>query len=160
MQSTTPEQTRAAKTYTTALIALSNVALSSAERLLALNLNTARAVFQDGLASKGLMQMKDGGDLANLQLAFSGPAAEQCISYFRGLQEIAVDSQQEVAQVLTSYFTSAGFDGVANGTNAGLGMFSKFMKDANSMVEANAKAMGDATMNMMTPATSNRRTAT
>jgi phasin family protein len=153
MQTNTPEQMRAAKNYTDALMALSQVAFSGAERLTALNLNTARAVLEDGFAAKSLLQTKDVSDPANLPIALNGPAMEKWAAYFRGLLQIATDSQQEAGQVLTQYFTSLGFEAANTGANAGFDMFSKLMKDTNSAFEANAKAFGDATTNMMAPVT-------
>lgn len=154
MHTTTPEQIRAAKTYTNALMALSQVAFSGVERLAALNLNLARTALEDGLAvSNSLMQLKDVSELEKLQNSISGPATEQCAAYFRSVQEIADDSQQQITKLLTSYFATLGFDATARaGSNAGFDMFSKFVDQTNSMFAANAKAVGDATK-MMAPAT-------
>lgn len=155
MQTTTPEQIRAAKTYTDALMALSQVAFSGVERLAALNLNVARAALEDGIsASTRLMQVKDASELKDLQGSIGTPATEHCAAYFRSVQEIAGESQQQIAQLMTSYFATLGFDATAKaGTNAGLDMFSKFVKETNSMFAANAKAVGDATTKMMAPVT-------
>jgi len=161
MQTTTPEQIRAAKTYTNAMMALSQVAFSGVERLAALNLNVARVALEDGFAaSNSLLQARDISELKNLQTTINAPAIEHCAAYFRSVQEIAADSQQQVAQLVTSYFTTLGFDATAKaGTNAGFDMFSKFVKDTNSMFEANAKAVGDATTKMMAPVTSHPKKA-
>jgi phasin family protein len=160
MQATTPEQIRAAKTYTDALMALSQVAFSGVERLAALNLDLARTALEDGLAaSNSLMRLKDAGELEKLQSSISGPATEKCAAYFRSVQEIADDSQQQVAKLLTSYFQTVGFEATATaGSNAGFDMFSKFVEQTNKMFEANAKAVGDATK-MMAPATSHPKKA-
>ncbi|NMG29670.1 phasin family protein [Aromatoleum evansii] len=161
MQTTTPEQIRAAKTYTNALMALSQVAFSGVERLAALNLNVARAALEDGIsASNRLMQVKDISELKDLQGSISAPATEHCAAYFRSVQEIAGESQQQIAQIMTSYLATLGFDAAAKaGTNAGFDMFSKFVKETNSMFEANAKAVGDATTKMMAPVTSHPKKA-
>ena len=155
MQTTTPEQIRAAKTYTDALMALSQVAFSSVERLAALNLNVARTALEGSLAaSNGLMRLKDVNELKNLQNSVSGPVTEQCAAYFRSVQEIASDSQQQFSQLLTSYFATLGFDATAKaGSNAGFDIFSKFLEKSNSMFEANARAVGEATTKMMAPVT-------
>ena len=57
----TPEQIVAAnKANVETLLALANTAFASAERIAALNLNTARAVLEDTVASaKALMGAKD-----------------------------------------------------------------------------------------------------
>lgn len=152
---TTTEQIRATKAYTDTLMALSQVAFSGVERLAALNLNVARCALEEGLAaSNTLMQAKDVSDLKKLQSSIGTPATEQCAAYFRGAQEIAGDSQQQIAQLMTSYLATFGLDAsVKAGSNAGLDMFSRFAKQANSMFEANAKTIGDATTRMMAPVT-------
>ncbi|HJV26462.1 MAG TPA: phasin family protein [Aromatoleum sp.] len=161
MQTTTSEQIRAGKTYTNALMALSQVAFSSVERLAALNLNVARSALENSLAaSNNLMQIKDVGELGNLQSAIGGPAAEQCAAYFRSVQEIAGDSQQQMSQLLSSYFATLGLDVTAQaGSNAGFDLFSKFVEQTKSMFDANAKAVGDATTKMMVPVTSHPKKA-
>lgn len=161
MHTTTSEQLRAVNTYSKVLMALSQVALSGVERLAALNLNTTRTALEDGFAaSNSLLQMKDVRDLKNLQNAIGAPAAEHCAAYFRSVQEIAGDSQQQIAQLLTSYFATLGFDASAKaGSNAGLDLFATFLKDTNSMFEANAKALGEATTKMMAPVTSHPKKA-
>lgn len=161
MHTTTPEQIRAVKTYTNAMMALSQVAFSGIERLAALNLNVARSALEDGFAaSSRLLQLKDASDLRNLQNAIGAPATEHCAAYFRGVQDIATDAQKQTTQLLTSYFVTLGFDASATaGTNAGLDMFTKFVTDTNSMFEANAKALGEATTKMMAPVTPHAKKA-
>jgi phasin family protein len=153
MQTTTPEQLRAATTYTNAFMALSQVAFSGIERLTALNLNAARAALEDSIAaSNSLMQSKDVNELKSVQSPFTGPAAEQMTAYLKGVQEIATDSQQQVTELLTSYFATLGFDATANaGWKTGQDMLSKFAKQTNSMFETNAKAVSEATSKMMAP---------
>ena len=58
---TNPEQFAAAnKASVDALLSLANTALSSAERIAALNLNTARSMLEEGVANtKALMGAKD-----------------------------------------------------------------------------------------------------
>ena len=136
-------------------MALSQIAFSGVERLAALNLNVARTALQDGVAASNcLLQLKDASDLKALQNTITAPATEHCAAYFRGVQEIAAESQQQVTQLLTSYFATLGFDTSSKAaSNAGFDMFSKFVNDTNSMFEANAKAFGDATTKMMAPVT-------
>lgn len=155
MHTTTPEQIRAVKSYSNAVMALSQVAFSGVERLAALNLNVARTALEDGFAaSNSFLQLKDASDLKALQKTIGAPTAEHCAAYFHGVQEIAADSQRQITQLLTSYFATLGFDASSKAaSNAGFDMFSKFVNDTNSMFEANAKALGDATTKMMAPVT-------
>ena len=58
---TTPEQLAAANKATVdSLLSVANTALASAERIAALNLNTARSVLEDSVSgAKALMSAKD-----------------------------------------------------------------------------------------------------
>lgn len=153
MSSTTTEQLRAAKTHTDALAALSEVAFSGVERLTTLNLNLARTVLEDGLAaSNSLLQIQDVNELKSLQNSLTKPATEHLTAYLRGVQEIAAESQQQMTRVLSSYFATAGMASTAGtGWGAGFDMLSKIAQQTNSMVEANIKAVGDATAKMTAP---------
>lgn len=150
MLSTTPEQLRAAKAYNDALMALSQVAFSSVERLAALNLNLARAAVEDGLAaSNSLLQIKDVNELKQLHNSFVRPATEKATAYFRSLQEITAESQEQLSRVLNSYFAMLGMGAAANaGWSAGFDMLDKIARQTNTMVEANIKAVGDTTAKM------------
>lgn len=156
MQTITPEQIAASKSYTDAFTALSQVAFSGVQRLALLNMNASRAALEDGLAaSNSLLQGAKGRDLKTFEGVIGAPAAQRCAEYFRGVQEIALDSQQQAVRILSSYFTTLGFPAMGQvGSNAGLDMFSKFLKDSNSLFEANARAVGDATTEMMSKVTS------
>ena len=66
---TTPEQLATAnKANVEAMLTLANTAFASAERLAALNLNTARAVLEDGMNNaKALLGAKDLQEVISLQ---------------------------------------------------------------------------------------------
>lgn len=150
LSTTTPEQLRAAKAHNDALMALSQIAFSSVERLTALNLNVARAALEDGLAaSNSLLQIKDVNELKQLQNPFIRPATEKATAYFRGVQEIAAESQAQITRVLNSYFAMLGMGAAANaGWSAGFDMLDKIARQTNNMVEANIKTVGDTTAKM------------
>ena len=71
----TPEQFAATnKANVEALLTVANSAFASAERLAALNLNTARTFLEDSMAStKALMGIKDVQYLVNLQTTLAQP---------------------------------------------------------------------------------------
>jgi len=153
MQTIPPEQLQASENYAGAFMALSQVAFSSVERLTALNLKVARAALDDGMAAaNSLIQVENAGELKDLQGHFIGPAAEQCSTYLRSVQEITVESQQQIGELLTSYLATLGIDAKANGGwSTGSDLFSQFVEQTKSLFEANAKAAGDATEKMMAP---------
>ncbi|HNO89426.1 MAG TPA: phasin family protein, partial [Rhodocyclaceae bacterium] len=99
--STTPEQFVALnKANVETLLTLANTAFASAERLAALNLNTARAVLEDSVANaKSLLSAKDVQELVNLQAALLQPVVEKAVAYSRSVYEIASQTQEEVSKL-------------------------------------------------------------
>ncbi|MBS1227871.1 MAG: phasin family protein [Proteobacteria bacterium] len=103
---TTPEQFAAAnKASVDAMLSLANTALASAERIAALNLNTARSMLEDGMANtKALLGAKDPKEAATITAAQIQPAVEQVVAYSRSLYEISAQSKDEVSKQLESQF--------------------------------------------------------
>ncbi len=101
MSFATPEQFAAAnKANVETLLTVANTAFASAERLAALNLNTARTVLEDSVASaKALMAVKDVQELMGLQASLAQPAVEKAVAYSRSVYEIATQTQEELAKV-------------------------------------------------------------
>ncbi|CAH1745790.1 Granule-associated-like protein [Thauera humireducens] len=98
----TPEQFAATnKANVETLLTLANAAFASAERLAALNLNTARSILEDGVANtKALLAVKDVQELVNLQASLTQPIVEKAVAYARSVYEITSQSQEEVSKVL------------------------------------------------------------
>jgi len=98
----TPEQFAASnKANVETLLTLANAAFASAERLAALNLNTARSILEDGVANtKALLAVKDVQELVNLQASLTQPIVEKAVAYARSVYEITSQSQEEVSKVL------------------------------------------------------------
>ena len=92
---TTPEQFAAAnKASVDALLSLANTALASAERVAALNLNTARSMLEDGMSNtKALLGAKDPREAMSMTAAQIQPAVEQIVAYNRSLYEISAQSK-------------------------------------------------------------------
>jgi phasin family protein len=97
----TPEQfTAANKANIETLLTLANTAFASAERLAALNLNTARSLLEDGVANtKALLAAKDVQELVNLQVSLAQPIVEKAVAYARSVYEISSQSQEEMSKV-------------------------------------------------------------
>lgn len=103
---TTPEQFAAAnKAAVDSLLTVANTALASAERIAALNLNTARSVIEDGVANaKALMGAKDVQELVAVQSSLAQPNVEKAVAYSRSVYEISAQTQEEFAKVVEAQF--------------------------------------------------------
>ena len=102
----TPEQIVAAnKANVETLLALANTAFASAERIAALNLNTARAVLEDTVASaKALMGAKDVQDALSIQASLAQPNVEKAVAYSRSVYEISAQTQEELSKMIEAQF--------------------------------------------------------
>ena len=102
----TPEQFAAANKATVdSLLSLANTALASAERIAALNLNTARAALEDGVSGvKAVMGAKDPKEALAVQSSLAQPAVEKAVAYSRSVYEITSQSQQELAKMVEAQF--------------------------------------------------------
>jgi len=103
---TTPEQfSTANKANVESMLSFANTAFASAERIAALNLNMARTLLEDSVASaKSLMGAKDAQELMSLQTNLAQPALDKAISYSRNLYEIATQTQEEFGKIFESQF--------------------------------------------------------
>jgi phasin family protein len=82
------------------LMTVATGSLDSAERLAALNLNTARAIMEDGAAAFGaLFAAKDPQALVALQAKLAKPAAERAMAYSRSVYEILSQSSNGLTQI-------------------------------------------------------------
>ncbi len=104
MSFATPEQFAAAnKANVETLLTVANTAFASAERLAALNLNTARSLLEDSVSNvKAMMAVKDPQGLVALQASLAQPAVEKAVAYSRSVYEIATQTQEELAKVFDS----------------------------------------------------------
>jgi phasin family protein len=109
MYATTPEQIAAAsKANVESLLTLANTAFASAERLAALNLNTARNLLEDTVANaKALMSAKDVQELMNIQATLAQPSVEKAVAYSRSIYEIASQTQEEMGKIFEAQFAEA-----------------------------------------------------
>lgn len=83
-----------------AMLTIANTVFASAERLAALNLNTARALLEDSVANtKALLSAKDVQELASMQATLAQPSVEKAVAYSRSVYEIATQTQSELAKV-------------------------------------------------------------
>ena len=88
------------KTAVNSLLTVANTSLASAERLAALNLNTARAIMEDSAAAvSALLAVKDAQGFMALQTTFAKPAVERAIAYSRSVYEIISQSSNGLTQI-------------------------------------------------------------
>jgi phasin family protein len=180
---TTPEQFAAAnKASVDAMLSLANTALASAERIAALNLNTARSMLEDGMANtKAMMGAKDPREVMTLSAAQIQPAVEQIVAYNRSLYEISAQTKEEVSKQLESQFgdfqkqvsslmekaaknAPAGSDvavaAVKSALEAASSAFDNMknvVKQAADMTEANIATASNATVNAVSSATTGKK---
>lgn len=102
----TPEQFAAAnKASVDAMLTLANTALASAERIAALNLNTARSMLEDGVANaKAMLGAKDPQEFFSLQASLAQPGLEKAVAYGRSVYEISAQSKEEMSKLLEAQF--------------------------------------------------------
>jgi len=102
----TPEQFAAANKATVdSLLSLTNTALASAERIAALNLNTARSVMEDSVSSaKAIMGAKDVQEALSIQASLAQPSVEKAVAYSRSVYEISAQTQEELSKMVEGQF--------------------------------------------------------
>ena len=102
----TPEQLASTnKANVEAILTLANTAFASAERLAALNLNTARSLLEDSVSSAmALFGVKDIQGFVSLQTTLAQPAVEKAVAYSRSIYEIATQTQEEVSKIVESQY--------------------------------------------------------
>jgi phasin family protein len=100
----TPEQFAAANKATVdSLLSLANTALASAERIAALNLNTARSVMEDSVSgAKALMGAKDVQEALSIQASLAQPNVEKAVAYSRSVYEISAQTPEELSKMVES----------------------------------------------------------
>jgi phasin family protein len=105
----TPEQIATSnKANIESLLTLANTAFASAERLAALNLNTARNLLEDTVSNaKALMGAKDVQELMNIQASLAQPTVEKAVAYSRSVYEIASQTQEELTKIFEVQFAEA-----------------------------------------------------
>jgi len=107
MSFTTPEQFASANKATVdSLLSVANAALASAERIAALNLNTARSVLEDSVSNtKALLGAKDVQEALSIQASLAQPNVEKAVAYSRSVYEITAQAQEELSKNIESQFS-------------------------------------------------------
>lgn len=165
-----PEQfTAAYQANLETLFALSQTAFSGVEKIVALNLNVAKANLQESAdKARDVMSVKDPQDLLTWNAQQLQPAAEKAVAYSRLMYDIATSTQAEFTKVAETQLSDANakfvalIDSAAKNAPAGsetavammksavaaansaYDSLSKATKQAVQMAEANVSAATDA----------------
>lgn len=118
---------------------LTEIYLSGAERLTALNLTSTREMFDNSISVAMQQSAKENESGFKLpQIAFVQPSFEKAIAYSRSAYEIIFESQQEAIKKMSSLFANmnANFKFPAN-WSASMDMVTDGVQDASSIVKKN-----------------------
>ena len=147
-----PEQfTAAYQANLETLFALSQTAFSGVEKIVALNLNVAKANLQEGAdKARAVMSVKDPQELLAWNAQQLQPAAEKAVAYSRLMYDIATSTQAEFTKVAEQQLadTNAKFvaliDSAAKNAPAGsesaVAMMKSAVAAANSAYDSLSKA--------------------
>lgn len=129
-----------------ALLALTNIYFSSAERLSELALANARKTVEDCVSvTADASATRKGRESDALQSVFGQPAIERAMTYSRSAFEILTQAQQEAMQVLGKQFSMPQMQFPLSGDwRAGFDLFTRNFRDLSSMTAANVSAAADA----------------
>ena len=87
------------------LLSVANTALASAERIAALNLNTARSTLEDTAAGvQSVLSAKDPQAAFAAQKSLAQPAVDKAVAYGKSVYEITTEAQQELAKMVEAQF--------------------------------------------------------
>ncbi|WP_291986057.1 phasin family protein [Candidatus Accumulibacter sp. ACC007] len=156
MLPTSPNLTATAEINTNAFMTLSKLAFSNLERLATLNLNATRAALEGGTAAVGsLSQSKDVKNPSKLLGGAAETASNNATEYLKGVQAIAAETQKEVTNLVSSYFSPHGEGGNPSaGWLKGFEQFKGFAQQITDMTAANAKVARDASARIASSAAS------
>ncbi len=105
MSINTEQFAAANKAAVDSLLSVANTALASAERIANLNLETARAAFEDSAANtKALLGAKDVQEAITIQASLAQPNIDKAVAYGRSVAEISTQTQEELAKLVEAQF--------------------------------------------------------
>ena len=105
MSINTEQFAAANKAAVDSLLSVANTALASAERIANLNLETARAAFEDSVANtKALLGAKDVQEAISIQASLAQPNIDKAVAYGRSVAEISTQTQEELAKLVEAQF--------------------------------------------------------
>lgn len=105
----TPESlAAAAKANAESMLSLTEKTFASMERLTALNLNTARGLLDDSIASARILaDARDMKTVVGLQAGLVKPGLEKAVAYSRSVYDISTDVSNDFASLLENQLSEA-----------------------------------------------------
>lgn len=130
--------------------AFAKIFLTSAERLAALNLSTAREVIDDQSAlARAMLGARSPNEAGDVQGTLAQPMLDKALAYSRGSYEILAETQSELSRLLVSQLPRMGGQMAMPDWNAAFDMFRagarQFSDMAARSVANTAEAVGAAT---------------
>ena len=151
-----PEQfMQLSKSSIEAALSVANITLQGAERLVGLQLKTAKEALDEGMRSaKAMSDVKSVQELIALQSTTAQPGIEKALAYSRSLYEVASDTQSQISKVLEDRMTKVSGEFVAAmdkavktapaGSETALAAFKSAVAAANTAYETLSKVARDA----------------
>ena len=151
-----PEQfMQLGKSSIEAALSLANITLQGAERLMGLQMKTAKEAIDEGLRSaKALSDVKSMQDLMALQSS-TQPNIEKALAFSRSVYEVASQTQTQINKVLEDRMAKVSGEVVAAmdkavknapaGSESALAAFKSAVAAANTAYETLSKVARDAT---------------
>lgn len=181
--SLTPEQfTNTSKAVVDSLLSLSNTALASAERIAALNLNTARSVFEDSVSStKALLDAKNPQEAIAQQASQVQPNVEKTVAYTRSVYEITAQAKDEMTKLIEAQYGEfqkrlsslldqstktlpigsdvavAAVKSAINATNSAFDSLNKAAKQVSEITESNVAAAANAAVKAVSATSTSKK---
>lgn len=152
-----PEQfVQFSKSSLEAALTLANITLQSTERLMGLQLKTAKEALDQSMKSaKALSDVRNVQDLVALQSVATQPGMEKVMEYSRTLYEVASDTQARINKVMEARMAEFSGDFMAAvdkavktapaGSETAFAAFKSAMAAANSAYDTMSRAARQAT---------------
>ncbi|NYG34924.1 phasin family protein [Sphaerotilus montanus] len=132
-------------------VALGQKAFGGVEKLVELNLQTARAALDESAANaKALLSVKDAQGLAALQSSVLQPAAEKATAYSRQVYEIAAATQADISKLFEGQvsasqqsvqgFVEAALKNAPAGSESAVAFMKQAMTASSTAMESAQKA--------------------
>jgi phasin family protein len=125
--------------------ALAKIALTSAERLSALNLSAAREMVEDQSAlARAMLGTRSPGDLGEIQSGMAQPLMNKALAYSRGTYEILTEAQSDLTQLMASRLPMIGGPMRMPDWGAAFEMFRSGARQFSDMAAQNVATATDA----------------
>jgi len=152
-----PEQfVQFGKSSLEAALSLANITLQSTERLVGLQLKTAKEALDESIKSaKALSDVKNVQDFLSIQSTTAQPSLEKAVAYSRSLYEVAAETQTQITKVIEDRFSKVSGELVAAmdkavktapaGSETAIAAFKSAITAANTAYDTFSKVARDAT---------------